>query len=178
LIQYPLGRAETEYTTPSETTTIEYAAFSEFLYLERVVLPSVQTVAAFAFGLSSALTTVCFGASIQSLGANAFYSYASLTDIQLPASLTDIGDGCFQDCSALTEIALPENLASLGLHAETTSGVFSASGMVSILITGGIAEVAATAFNGSVEIYVRVLQRFTYGDESEASFVMFWQRAV
>ena len=82
LIQYTIGKTDTEFTIPSNVTTIGYKAFDGCSALTSIVIPdSVTTIDGYAFGLCYSLSSVTIGNSVTSIGNNAFDSCENLTSI-------------------------------------------------------------------------------------------------
>lgn len=80
LLQYAVGKTETEFVIPDGVTTLIYGSFHYADNLNTVVIPdSVTTIDAYAFYHCENLTSVVVPASITSMGSSAFYYCNSLT---------------------------------------------------------------------------------------------------
>jgi hypothetical protein len=103
LIQYPAGKAGSQYTIPDSVTTIEgsYGWGGE----------------RGAFAYCTSLTSVTIGNSVTSIGEAAFSSCTSLTSITIPNSVSSIGEGLFHRCFSLTSITIPNSVTSIGYMA-------------------------------------------------------------
>ena len=78
LVQYPSGRAESEYEVPNGLLAVGYDAFDQIAALKKVVIPaSVTTLDRFAFFGNSNLETVRFKGNAPIVGYCAFYKVAS-----------------------------------------------------------------------------------------------------
>jgi hypothetical protein len=139
LIQYPCGKAESNYTIPNSVTNIANDAFYYCINLASVTISgSVTNIGAGAFvwcfGLTNAtigngvtsigasafigtsLTSVTIGTNVTSIGASAF-SGTRLTSITIPNSVTSIGTGAFNGCPSLTSVTIGTNVTSIGNNA-------------------------------------------------------------
>ena len=102
LLQYAVGKSETEFTLPDSVKVIGSQAFSGCKNLAVVDLNNVKTIEDSAFVNCTALTTL-YGIE----------------------NVTSIGNNVFQACVSLAHIDL-DKVASMG------TGVFSGSGLVSV----------------------------------------------
>ena len=82
LIQYPAGRAESQYTIPESVTSIGVGAFSG------------------CYGV----TSITFGNRVTSIGDYAFYGCSGVTSITIANSVTSIGYRAFEACTNLTGV--------------------------------------------------------------------------
>ena len=82
LIQYAIGKTDTQYTIPDSVTSIGDGAFSD----------------------CSSLESVTIGNSVESIGDCAFNYCSSLESVVIPDSVTSIGDWAFYQCSSLTDV--------------------------------------------------------------------------
>ncbi len=92
LIQYPAGKAGSEYTIPNSVTAIGTRAFSGCTSLTGVTIPN----------------------SVTSIGYQAFGNCTSLTNLTIPNKVTSIGGYAFSGCTSLTSIAIPNSVTSIG----------------------------------------------------------------
>ena len=82
LIQYAIGKTDSEFCILNSVASISYGAFSA----------------------CSNLTSIVIGNSVTSIGYFAFYGCSSLTSIVIPDSVTSIGTGAFSNCFNLNQI--------------------------------------------------------------------------
>ena len=102
LIQYAIGKTNTEFFVLNSVTTIGDYAFSSCSSLTSVVIgESVATIGDYAFSSCSSLTSVVIGSSVTSIGNYAFAYCSSLTSVVIPDSVTSIGYYAFNNCSSL-----------------------------------------------------------------------------
>ena len=84
LLQYPVGKTETDYAVPA----------------------SVTSIAEYAFAGSNALTEVTLPEGLTEIAEYAFAWCRKLTKISLPKSLDNIGNMAFNECTGLTEMTV------------------------------------------------------------------------
>lgn len=82
LIAFAPASGVTEYTIPSNITTIAMAAFVESKSLQQVTIPN----------------------SVVSISPQAFAYCSSLSSVTIPSSVTRIGESAFYDCSSLSSV--------------------------------------------------------------------------
>lgn len=144
LIQYPVGKSDTEYTIPEGVTSICDFAFAYCSALTTVNMPisvtsignssfqrcsnlsgitipdSVVSIGDYAFSYCSNLMNVSLGNGVSTIGENAFAScFSIILDTAFPDSVTSIGKNAFVNCQYITKITIPKNLSYIG------SGAFS-----------------------------------------------------
>ena len=82
LIQYAIGKADTEFIIPDDVTHIGYRAFSDCSSLTSINIPdSVTHIGKFAFYSCDSLTSVTIGNGVTHIGYMAFYECYSLTSV-------------------------------------------------------------------------------------------------
>ena len=165
LIQYAIGKTDSEFYIPDSVASIGNYAFSGCSSLTAVVIPdsvtsigdwafsscssltsvvipdSVTSIAGFAFYGCSSLTSVVIGDSVTSIGGSAFEYCSSLTSVVIPDSVTSIGNGAFYRCSSLTSVVIPDSVTSID------NGAFSAcSSLTSIVIPDSVTSIGNYAF--------------------------------
>lgn len=87
LIQYPIGKSDTEYAIPDSVISIGDSVFSNCDSLTSVTIPD----------------------SVTSIGDSAFFLCDNLTSITIPDSVTDIGNRAFDFCYSLISINVSAN---------------------------------------------------------------------
>ena len=103
IIEYPEGKAGTEYIIPEGITSIGEYAFFYCSGLTSIEIPtSVTSIGSYAFDGCSNLTSIEIPEGITSIGYAAFKVCSSLTRIEIPASVISIEGHAFEDCSSLT----------------------------------------------------------------------------
>ena len=88
-------------------------AFKSCSSLQKVDLPSVETLGASVFERCGKLTTVTLSSGLQAIPDNAFRDCGSLVDVPLPPSLVSIGTGAFEQCRSLTSVNMPNTVTTL-----------------------------------------------------------------
>jgi len=91
LMQYALGRADTEFAIPNTVTTIN----------------------GFAFYGNSSLTSITFSSAMTSIGSNAFYGCKGLISVTIPSGITKIGDSAFRECTSLVSVTMSDDVTSI-----------------------------------------------------------------
>ena len=92
LIQYSIGKNNTNFSIPNGITKIEDYAFYCCENLTNITIPDTVT----------------------HIGNHTFYNCWNLSSINIPNSVVSIGDTAFGDCSSLTNINIPDNITQLG----------------------------------------------------------------
>lgn len=95
LIQYAIGKRETEYEN----------------------LDGVIDIGDFAFAKSPTLKTVTIGGSVKNIGNHAFEECSLLESATIDGCVTDIGDSAFDRCGALKTLTIGENVVKIGQNA-------------------------------------------------------------
>ena len=113
LIQYAVGKTDTEFTIPD----------------------SVTSIGGYAFYYCSSLASITIPDGVTSIGVRAFSNCTSLASITIPDSVTSIGNCAFYYCSSLVSITIPDGLTSIGI--EAFSGCYS---LTDIYYTGTEAQ--------------------------------------
>lgn len=92
IVQYPIGRDDTDFEIPAHVEVIESGAFCN----------------------ATSLTSVTIPAGVTGIGAEAFKGCRAITELKLPEALTVIGDGAFEMCSNLTTVNVPDSVTAIG----------------------------------------------------------------
>ncbi len=164
LLQYPRGKAGSDYTIGNSVTNIGASAFANCSILTNVTIGnsvtsigedaffgsgltsvtipnSVINIGHSAFADCSSLTSVTIGNSVTSIGSWAFFHCASLTSITIPSSVTNIGAWAFSHCPNLTNVTIPNSVTSIG-----RSAFADCSSLTSVTIPNSITNIGYYAF--------------------------------
>ena len=118
LIQYAVGKSDTNFTIPDSVTSIGDSAFSCCYSLTSVTIPdSVTSIGDYVFNDCESLTSVTIPDGVTSIGYAAFCECRSLTSVTIPDSVTSIGDYAFCICQSLTSVTIPDSVISIGSSA-------------------------------------------------------------
>ena len=95
----------TEYTIPSNVTSIGGGAFSGCNNLTSITIPnSVNSIESGAFSNCSSLTSITIPDGVTSIEYSTFYGCSNLTKITIPYSVTKIRWRAFYNCNNLNNI--------------------------------------------------------------------------
>ena len=137
LVQYALGKTNTEFAVPSNVTGIYSGAFNGCGNLTTVKMgDSVDTIEGYAFNGCKNLVSVTFSSALNSIGENVFYDCENLTSITIPIDITEIGHNSFRLCGNLTSVYY-EGTRSEWLKIASKSGSESDSGKTTIICSDG-----------------------------------------
>jgi hypothetical protein len=118
LVQYLIGKNNTEYIIPKSVTSIGDGAFSGCDSLTSITIPnSVTSIGFEAFRGCQNLTSITIPGSVTSIGEWAFFGCDGLTSITIPNSVTSIGERAFYCCFSLTSITIPNSVTAIGDYA-------------------------------------------------------------
>ncbi|MDP4177844.1 MAG: leucine-rich repeat protein [Bacillota bacterium] len=114
LINYPVGKANSNFIIPNSITSIGNDAFYGCSSLTSITIPnSVTCICGDAFYGCTSLTSITIPNSVTYIGLMAFYDCFSLTSITIPNSISSIGTNTFYGCSSLTSITIPSSVTSI-----------------------------------------------------------------
>ena len=103
-----------EIQLPEGTTEIVEYMFSNYVNLERIIIPdTVRKIGDGAFYGCAALRSITIPGDVTSIGKKAFYGCSALISITIPCSVTSIGIEAFDGCRSLTEIHAERRLEDL-----------------------------------------------------------------
>ncbi len=110
LIQYAIGKTDTQYTIPDGVINIGRSAFSECSLTNITIPDSVKEIGLNAFFCCDSLETVNIPYGVTSINGGMFHSCSSLTSVSIPSSVKSIDRFAFCCCSSLTSITIPESV--------------------------------------------------------------------
>jgi len=114
LIQYPQGKAASNYTIPNSVTDIGRGSFANCTSLASVTIPNgVTNIGEGAFE-ECGLTSVSIPNSVISIGDGAFFGCRSLASVTMGKSVTNILDDAFAYCAGLNSVYFQGNAPSVG----------------------------------------------------------------
>lgn len=148
LIEYPAGKAGSQYTIPNSVSSIGNSAFGGCTSPTSITIPnSVTSIGVAAFGGCTSMTSVTIPDSVTYIGGAAFASCTSLISITIPNSVTSIGDYAFQSCYSLTSVTLPDSVRSI------EDWVFAGcTSLTNIAIPISVTSIGDYAFNGCTSL--------------------------
>jgi len=92
-------------------------SFAPYGLTEYTVPTNVSSIGYSVFRLCRELTSVILTDNIKSMGVGVFSDASSLRSISLPSSLTSIPQAAFDGCTSLITIHIPENIIDIGPYA-------------------------------------------------------------
>lgn len=132
----------TDFSIPSNVTSIGKEAFDYCDALEKVIIPdSVIGIGMSAFVGCTSLSNVIISDNLTSIEYGAFSGCTSLSDFTIPDSLTEIGAYAFCDCSSLTAITIPSGVSSISRLAFS-----GCTGLTTLAISDGVTTIGECAF--------------------------------
>jgi hypothetical protein len=152
LIAFPLAKPGRYLELPSTALVIGPFAVGWHPELARVVLSSVVEIGPFAFVMCTMLWEVILPPTLTKIGAGAFGDCLLLSRIVLPDSLEIVDDFAFRGCAELRTVNLGKNVSQIGEH------VFKDSGVSSVSLYGGVANISSQAFVGATNLTSIVVQ--------------------
>jgi len=152
LVQYPIGKAATEYTMPGGIESVGPKAFYQARNLKRVVLAdSVTSIKGRAFEECSALEEIDLGESLQTVEDDVFVECSSLKRLSFPATLTQ-----YDKSHGMSSVTAYEVRGTGGAYSSDANGVLfcgdtliqypSGSEAVSYTVPNGVTRIDDEAF--------------------------------
>ena len=141
LMQYALGKPETEFTipdgveridmyafagsdnlvtvkVPKSVKEIEGNAFEECTNLTEITIPdTVEEIDGFTFSGCNKLTKVVYGNGIKEIEGGSFYNCEGLTEFTIPNTVTKIDNHAFYGCINMKKITIPKGVTEIGEYA-------------------------------------------------------------
>lgn len=116
-------------------------AFKSCSSLQKVDLPSVETLGASVFERCGKLTTVTLSPDLQVIPDYAFQYCGSLADVPLPSSLVSIGVSAFRECDGLSAVVMPNTVTTLNKNAYE-----SCNTLTTVTLSSGLQAIPDNAF--------------------------------
>lgn len=116
-------------------------AFKSCSSLQKVDLPSVETLGASVFERCGKLTTVTLSPDLQVIPDYAFQYCGSLADVPLPSSLVSIGVSAFRECDGLSAVVMPNTVTTLNKNAYE-----SCNTLTTVTLSSGLQAIPNNAF--------------------------------
>ncbi len=157
LIQYPIGKTETEYSIPSSVTIIGENAFSSCTSLTSIAIPNgVTSINDNAFSGCESLTSLAFPNSVASIGSYVFSGCTSITEINVDSDneyfSSENGVLFNKDKTKLIQYPVGKTAAEYSIPNSVTiicNWAFeNCSSLTSIVIPNGVTSIGSWSFNG------------------------------
>lgn len=141
LMQYALGKPDTEFTVPDGVESIDmyafaysdnlvtvkipksvkeidYQIFEKCTNLTEITIPgTVEEIHGYTFNFSKKLTKVVYGNGIKEIEPGAFYGCEGLTEFTIPNTVTKIENHAFYSCKNIKKITIPKSVTEIGDYA-------------------------------------------------------------
>ena len=141
LMQYALGKPDTEFTVPdgvvkigsyafaysdnlvtvkipNSVKEIDYQIFEKCTNLTEITIPgTVEVIHGYTFNCSKKLTKVVYGNGIKKIEPGAFYGCEGLTEFTIPNTAEEIGRLAFYSCKNIKKITIPKSVTEIGDYA-------------------------------------------------------------
>ena len=146
LLQYAIGKTETNFKIPNGVTSIGESAFHDCSGLTSVTIPdSVTSIGYYAFSGCIGLTSIDIPDSVTSIEYGTFYDCSGLMSVTIPDGVTSIGSEAFSGCIGLTSIDIPDSVTSIEYGT-----FYDCSGLMSITIPDSVTSIGNYAFSGCI----------------------------
>ena len=119
LVQYAVGKKDTEFTVPS----------------------TVKRIADFAFRGATSLVSVDMSDKVTYIGSGAFFNCESLVNVKISSNVTSIGHSVFRNCASLESVVIPKGVKTIG-----EAAFYKCLSLVSVTIPGGVTSIGKSAF--------------------------------
>ena len=158
LIQYAIGKSDTEFIIPNGVTEIgDHAlehSYKTILDPDTGEIECDPDTGHLLLVGSSNIKKIVIPDSVTKIGSSAFAWCGSLTSIVIPDSVTEIGNYAFADCDSLTSVVIPDSVTVIGERS-----FYSCTNLTSVVIGDSVTEIGSYAF-----YYCRSLTSVVIGD--------------
>lgn len=137
IIKYPIGKTESSYIAPDNTSEVGSYAFYNCDNLKSILLPN----------------------GVIGIGNYAFYDCDKMAKVELSDSLTNLGEYSFAGCESIREISFPEDLPYIGEHA-----FLDCVNLAEAYLGKGVVRVKNGAFRGCIALKSINLEKVMYID--------------
>ena len=164
LLKYANGKTDSRFYVPEGVTEIGGSAFSEALYLKKIILPDgLLKIGSSAFSGCLHLRSIAIPNSVTELGGGAFDFCTELKTVTLGQGITVINECTFRNCESLSGIVIPVGVTTIRENA------FSDCRMLkTVVMPSTVVDIYPGAFSGNTS----VSKVFYEGDEAS------WKKAT
>ena len=128
----------TEFTVPSDVTSLGKSVFSNCSELIKIQLPEgLENIGDGAFKGCSKLKSIMIPDGVERIPVSAFEGCTSLSDVNLPSTILVIGQYAFRSCSALKDVVLPGGVQTLDDNCFGSCNVLTSVDLPSTVISVG-----------------------------------------
>ena len=160
LLQYPMGKADNDYTIPDGVEQISTAAFYNYTKIYKLMIDMMIDMSGMTpeefFQVQSpylkqfydkanqlqTVSSIMIPDSVTSIGDYAFYFCTSLTSVTIPGSVTSIGKYAFANCNTLTSVTMLEGVTNIGEDA-----FYDCPSLTNVIIPSSVISIEDFAFN-------------------------------
>ncbi len=118
LVACPCSLQQKEYIVPDTVKEIEYCAFEQCAFIEKIILPD----------------------GLESMGNQSFCQMPKLREINIPEGITELGQNMFIQCGSLENITLPSTLKKV------SNSSLSETPVRNIIVPNGVTSIDTYAF--------------------------------
>ena len=149
LVQYPVGRTETEYIIKDGTEIINDGAFMNCTALTSVTIPEgVISIKQSAFD-NTGLKSVTIPSTVEVLGNCAFWQCSDLAEVNFNgnSNLNEMGEAVFGMCESLKKIEIPNGVSYLELGA-----FLSCTNLEEVILPNSLSNIGMAAFDSCTSL--------------------------
>lgn len=149
LIQYPVGRTDTEYKIENGTEIVGAGAFMNCTSLTNVTIPEgVISINQSAFD-GSGLKNVTIPSTVEMLGSCAFWKCSDLAEINFNSNsrLNEMGEAVFGLCVSLKKIAIPNKVSYLEFGA-----FINCTSLEEVILPNTLSNIGMAAFDSCTSL--------------------------
>ena len=143
----------TEYTVPSNITSLGDGAFHGCVNLSSVSLPAnLKSIGYICFAGCTNLTELTIPDGVTEIGIGAFSSCSKISSVNIPNGIQEIKKETFWGCG-FSSIVIPNSVTAIGNYA-----FYSCDKLTSITIPGSVKNIGIEAFSGCNKLSSVILE--------------------
>ncbi len=171
LIQYALGKEDTEFLVPTGVVNIGRAAFEDCENLTSVhIAKTVKRISSLAFKNCPNLKNVTFDddSNLDTIEYTAFYGCISLEEFRIPEGVTALQKYTFYNCKNLVSVVIPDGFTEIGYLA------FSGCSKLVIYYGGSSSSWGTITIDSAGASYVKNAPKYYYSLTCPSSDGNYW----
>ena len=147
LIQYPIGRTDTEYVIEDGTQIIGDGSFMNCSSITKITIPEgVVMLGPYSFE-GTGLKSVTLPSTVEVLGSCAFWKCINLYEVNLNDNLAEMGEAVFGLCESLKRIDIPNGIKFLELGA-----FIDCTSLEDVKLPNTLSDIGVGAFEGCTSL--------------------------